>query len=181
MQGHPFVIGLSNAPILVILKNNVHFYFRFRGMSKENIRVEEIDEDNLGAITELSLELWADCSFDEEYANFERILAAESETCYLARNEEDYIAFIQLALRSEHVEGSTGTPVAYVEGIFVKLGYRRHKIGNTLLKIAEDWAKQKHCSQLASDTEPDNPASIKFHLKAEFTEAGKMVCFIKNL
>ena len=143
--------------------------------------IEEINEGNLYALTKLMLELWPDCSFKEEYENCENILAAPEETCYLYKAEDRYIAFVQLSIRKEYVEGARGLPVAYVEGIFVDDEFRKQKIGKQLLDTAANWAKEKDCNQLASDAEIDNTTSINFHKKCGFKEVSRMVCFLKDL
>lgn len=39
--------------------------------------------------------------------------------------EKDLIGFAQCQLRCDYVEGTKTTPVGYLEGIFIKDGYRR--------------------------------------------------------
>lgn len=45
----------------------------------------------------------------------------------------------------------------------------------------ETWAKEKHCSEFASDCELDNADSLKFHLAVGFREANRIICFQKKL
>lgn len=143
--------------------------------------IEEITQKNLYALTELMLSLWPDCSLKEEYANCQRILEAEQETCFLIKNEAEYIAFIQLAVRKEYVEGANSAPVAFVEGIFVKDEYRKLGLGKQLLDYAETWGKKMGCSQMGSDAEISNQISIDFHKKSGFREMNRVVCFLKDL
>lgn len=72
-------------------------------------------------------------------------------------------------------------PVAYIEGIYVKPAYQKQGIAKELVKIAENWVKEKGFTQIASDTESGNLGSIDFHTKSGFTEVERIVCFIKNL
>jgi len=143
--------------------------------------VEEISEQNLKPLTTLMLELWPDCHFDEEYQNCRRILTAADETCFLLKKNNEYIAFIQLALRHDYVEGTTSSPVGYIEGIYVRPLFRRSGLAGQLVKLAKKWTKEKDCRQLASDVETDNSASITFHKKSGFREVNRLVCFVKNV
>jgi len=143
--------------------------------------VEVISNKNLKNLTGLFLELWPDCDFDEELENCKEILSAENETCILIKVNSNYVAFIQLAIRSDYVEGSTHSPTAYIEGIYVKENYRHLGLSKKLLKLAEEWGKQKNCKQLASDTELSNSGSIEFHKRVGFQEVNRIVCFIKDI
>ena len=110
--------------------------------------IEPISIENIQPLTELMLELWPDCSFNEEYENCVRILKSENETCFLVREGKNYVAFIQLAIRFDYVEGSTNPSIAYVEGIYVKPSFRRIGVGNRLITCGKDWAAQKGYKQL---------------------------------
>jgi len=143
--------------------------------------IETISRSNIRSLTQLMLELWPDCSFDEELENCKTKLNSKNEICYLIKEQEDYIAFIHLTIRADYVEGAADSPVAYVEAVYVKENYRSLGIGKRLIQLGEDWGKQKGCKQLASDTTLNNVASIEFHRKNGFLEVSRIVCFIKEL
>jgi len=145
------------------------------------MNIEVISSQNLKQLVELVLELWNDCSFDEEVESYKAIIDSENEICYVVRDQEDYIAFVHLSTRNDYVEGAEDLPVAYIEAIYVKPAYQKQGIARRLTKVAEDWAKQKGFKQIASDTDLENSASIDFHQKTGFTEVERIVCFIKNL
>ncbi len=86
-----------------------------------------------------------------------------------------------MSIRSDYVEGATSSPVAYIEGIYVKPEFQRSGIGRKLVAHGEDWGKQKGYTQIGSDTEIKNQTSIGFHLKIEFREANRIVCFLKEI
>ena len=50
-----------------------------------------------------------------------------------------------------------------------------------LLKECERWAKEEGCQEFASDCEIDNEGSRRFHEAMNFTEANRIICFIKKL
>lgn len=142
---------------------------------------ESITTSNIEALAKLMLELWPDSSLSDELESCSSILNNENETCFLFREQEDYIAFIHVTVRFDYVEGADDTPVAYIEGMYVKEDYRHLGIGKKMLQLATDWGQQKGCKQLASDTELSNTTSIEFHTKNGFKEANRIVCFIKNI
>lgn len=147
----------------------------------KSITIEKVSKENLNQLTELILELWTDSFHNEELENCETILNSKEQICFLAKDHEVYIGFIHLTLRNDYVEGSDNSPTAYVEALYVKEPYRKFGIAKKLLVVGEEWAKQKNCKQLASDTEIHNSGSIEFHKKVGFYEVNKIVCFMKNL
>jgi aminoglycoside 6'-N-acetyltransferase I len=145
------------------------------------MNIEVISPENLLALTQLALQLWPECDFAEELAGWKSVQEDPDQTCFLAKYAHEYIGFIHVTLRHDYVEGADSTPVAYIEGLFVDEKYRKTGIGKQLLQQAEAWAKSHGVLQIASDTEIANQASIDFHQKVGFTEANRIVCFMKNL
>lgn len=145
------------------------------------MHIEVLSTDNCQALTQLALELWPECVFEEEYEQFAELIASENDICYVVREQEEYIGFVHVSIRHEYVEGADDLPVAYVEGIYVKPKYQKQGVAKQLMAVSEAWAKQKGLTQMASDTSVENSASIEFHQKIGFTEAERIVCFIKTL
>jgi aminoglycoside 6'-N-acetyltransferase I len=143
--------------------------------------IEEITKDNINQLTELTLELWIDCEYEKEYANYKRILKSDNENCYLIREKKKYFGFIYISIRYENVEGTTTSPVGYIEGIYIKPKFREIGAGKRLVNYGILWAKQKNCTQIASDSELTNQTSIKFHEKVGFTESNRTINFIQNI
>ncbi len=145
------------------------------------MHLEVLSTHNCQALTQLALELWPECVFEEEYEQFAELIASENDICYVVREQEEYIGFVHVSIRHEYVEGANDLPVAYVEGIYVKPKYQKQGVAKQLMAVSEAWAKQKGLTQIASDTPVGNSASIEFHQKIGFTEAERIVCFIKTL
>ena len=68
-----------------------------------------------------------------------------------------------------------------MEGIYVDEARRRRGHARELLRACEAWAKERGCTEFASDCELDNAASLAFHLHAGFEEANRLICFAKRL
>lgn len=85
-----------------------------------------------------------------------------------------------MALR-DWAEGTTSTPVGYIEGIYVKPQYRKRRIGRSLVKAGEEWSRKKGCREMASDAVIDNLSSQEFHRAIGFSEVSSFVCFRKSI
>ncbi len=145
------------------------------------MEIQQLSENNLDDLIDLVLELWPDCTLDEEYESYRQILSSGNETCYLIEEQGIYIAFIHLTLRTDYVEGATDFPVAYIEALYVKPDYQKLGVGKKLVSAGESWSRQKGCRQLASDTELTNLSAIDFHKSIGFDEVNRIVCFVKEL
>lgn len=136
------------------------------------------DADILAA---LAVQMWSDHDPDELTDEFREVLTDEDAACFLQYADSSPIAFAQCQLRHDYVEGTNSSPVGYLEGIFVSDGYRRKGYAAELLAACEKWAKEKGCTEFASDCEFDNAESLKFHLALGFEEANRIICFKKEL
>lgn len=145
------------------------------------MQIEELNENNIASLIPLVIALWPDCDRDEELENYRELINSVNGTCYLAKENDDYIGFIHIGIRNDYVEGSSSSPVAYIEGIYVKPLSQKSGIGRKLVAAAEAWAKNHGFKELASDTGIDNTGSILFHLRSGFEESGRVLYFIKRL
>lgn len=142
---------------------------------------ETLSEKNLEAAVTLILALWPECSYDEEFENCKRILKSAHETIVLAKVEDEYAGFIYLSLRTEYVEGTSTSPVAYIEGLYVTPQYRNQGIAKALVNRGEQWGKTMGAREYASDTGIENQQSISVHHKLGFVEARRIVCFTRAI
>lgn len=143
--------------------------------------IQKISKYNVEALAKLFVELWSDCILEEEIAHCKQLLASEKDMCFIGKNKGEYVAFIHVSLRFEHVEGAVQSPIGYIEGLYVQPDFRQVGVGNHLIQLAEEWCKEKGCTQLASDTELKNQLSINFHKNRGFRETARIVTFIKEI
>lgn len=143
------------------------------------IRQAEIEE--IITVTNLALSLWSNHSFDELKNEMTEIILNENSFIALFYDNESAVGFAQCGLRHDYVEGTKSSPVGYLEGIFVEETYRKQGIAKSLLNFCEKWAKEKGCTEFASDCEIGNIESYKFHLKVGFSEVNQIICFNKRL
>ena len=125
--------------------------------------------------------LWPSHEKEELEQEF-RVLLHNPDTAVFLVYQGDVLAgFAQCGLRWDYVEGSSSSPVGYLEGIFVLPSYRGQGLAKALLAECEKWSRQKGCSEMGSDCALENRESWHFHLHSGFLEAGRIICFIKDL
>jgi aminoglycoside 6'-N-acetyltransferase I len=143
--------------------------------------IVEVSKENMPPWVEMGVSLWPDHSFEEMRETCVSILDSQKETGFLCRLYGEYVGFINVSIRADYVEGSSSSPVGYVEGIYVQASHRKRGIAKRLLQRAESWARSKGCTQMGSDIELGNTASYAFHKKAGFQEANRIICLIKDI
>ena len=90
------------------------------------------------------------------------------------------VGFLEASIRS-HVEDCDTDNVGYLEGWFVEDEYRKHGIGAGLVAQAETWARNRGCTEMASDAEVDNLISLAAHQKLGYSETSRLVHLKKEL
>ena len=143
--------------------------------------IRKAESKDLPILAELACQLWPDHTVEEMQVEFAEILAKPDSAFFLAYVEDVPIGFAQCQLRYDYVEGTDSSPVGYLEGIYVASEYRKHGIARELLTACESWAKEKGCTEFASDCELENTQSLQFHMKVGFEEANRIICFTKKL
>lgn len=138
--------------------------------------------EDLAAAVRLAGELWPEHSVEELEAELEPYLEKEDGAIFLAydRNHRP-CGFAQCGLRRDYVEGTSVSPVGYLEGVYVRKAYRRRGIARLLVETCQQWAIQMNCREFASDCELANEDSRRFHLALGFEEANRIICFVRRL
>lgn len=142
--------------------------------------IRKADLSDTSVLACLSIKLWPDHTLEEMIEEFRLFLSDDNAALFLAE-EEATVGFAQCQLRYDYVEGTQSSPVGYLEGIFVEETFRNRGCARELLAACQAWAKEKGCSEFASDCELDNRASLSFHLSMGFEEANRIICFTKKL
>ena len=164
----------------VVSEDDEHFFVRIsKGTDIYNIR--QAEKDDVPVAAELACSLWPDHTLEEMKEEFYSLLDSDNAAIFLCFINDNPIGFAQCQLRHDYVEGTETSPVGYLEGIYVAEGYRRHGVARNLLSACETWAKEKGCSEFASDCELTNIASQCFHQAIGFNEANRIVAYTKKL
>lgn len=145
-----------------------------------NLQLRMAAPDDRDEWTRLRFELWPDCPPERHQLEVTQMLAGAGVVALAFVNDE-LAGFAEVSVRSDHVEGTACSPVAYLEGWFVRPAHRGRGVGRALIAFAEQWAISNGLSELASDAELENHRSIALHAALGFREVGRNVHFVKNL
>ena len=137
--------------------------------------------EDIPAAAGLAAELWPHHPVEEFMEEFTSLLADNGRGLFLAFADGVPAGFAECSLRHDYVEGTQSSPVGYLEGIYVKETVRHRGIARSLLSACEAWARKKGCSEFASDCELTNIESQGFHRAVGFTEANRLVAYVRKL
>ena len=131
---------------------------------------------------EMALALWPHESKEDMESLFHTLFISENDQMLICKTDEGIAAgFANISIRKDYVEGSNSSPVGYIEGIYVKPEFRKKGIAKKFVELAEDWSREKGCTELGSDTELENIESQKFHRHIGFDGESRIVHFIKSI
>ena len=132
-------------------------------------------------LADLALQMWTEHDSGDLTEDFRKLAVNDEAVCFIKYEDDKPIGFAQCQLRHDYVEGTESSPVGYLEGVFVSDGYRKKGYAAELVSACEQWAKEKGCSEFASDCELVNEDSLKFHMALGFEEENWIICFRKDL
>lgn len=143
--------------------------------------IRRANQEDAFLVAQLAAQLWPSQTTEEFEEEFKALLADTNAAVFLCQAQGTPMGFAQCQLRHDYVEGTETSPVGYLEGVFVEEGYRNQGYAGKLLAACEQWAKDKGCTEFASDCELENTQSLAFHLRCGFQEANQIICFTKRL
>lgn len=134
------------------------------------------------AWAQLRAELWPDCPAERHALEITEFLQAGSRAaCFVAEDSETgLLGFAEFSVRSQ-VDGTETSPVAFLEGWFVRANARGRRLGAALLTAGENWARSLGLTELASDAELWNEDAIRAHAALGFRETFRVVQFVKRI
>ena len=143
--------------------------------------IRKATKDDALTLAKLAIQMWDENVLEELAEEFAELVSSEEAACFLKYVENEAVGFVQCQLRHDYVEGTETSPVGYLEGILVREEFRHAGFAGELLQECEKWAKEKGCTEFASDCELDNTDSLKFHMAMGFEEANRVICFRKGI
>lgn len=128
-------------------------------------------------------QLWPDCSRERHLSQMSALLASPDRFAQFVEYDasNNAIGFVEVALRTDYVNGTTSSPVAFLEGIYVVPEARMLGVARRLLAEAQRWAIGAGCVELASDALVANADSHAMHRALGFQETERVVFFRKLL
>ncbi len=143
------------------------------------MKIQTLDTQASADWLRLRLALWPDASaseHEEEMAEQSADPARYGQ--WLARSEAgEALGLAEASLRHDYVNGTESSPVAFLEGLYVRPESRRQGVSRALLAAVAAWARERGCSELASDTSIDNTQSQAVHARLGFQETERVIYF----
>jgi aminoglycoside 6'-N-acetyltransferase I len=146
------------------------------------MKVEQTTAATVGEWAELRAELWPHASPPDLEREAQALLVKKpAAVAFLLRADAATVGFAEATVRVDYVNGCSTSPVAFLEGIYVRPEWRRRGAARHLCRAVETWAGEQGCRELASDTEVDNQTSQAMHEALGFAESERVVCYHKRI
>jgi len=151
-------------------------------MTSPQLIVRTVAEKDLSEWFRLRRQLWDATSDDDHQAEMLDIVDhTDTQLVVVADAGDGKLAgFLEASIRP-FVEDCETDNVGYLEGWFVDTEYRKRGIGRALVTAAEEWARSKGATEMASDAEIGNDPSLSAHLKLGYEETSRLVHLKKGL
>lgn len=118
-------------------------------------------------------------SLDDEFHSkeMEQIFVREDWFCYFLTDETNvFLGLVELSSRNI-ADGCLSSPVAYLEGLYLKKEYRGRGLGKEAVNVILAWCKENGYSELATDSELKNINAQMFFTAVGFQETYRVVEF----
>ena len=151
-------------------------------MNPEQFTVRQLRESDLDDWFRLRKLLWDETADGDHKSEMIDILDHyESQLVLFAASRQGrLIGFLEASIRP-FVEDCETDHVGYLEGWFVEKEFRKLGVGRELVRQAEAWARDKGCTEMASDAEIGNDLSLRAHLNLGYKETSRLVHLRKDL
>ena len=124
----------------------------------------------------MRVELWP--GSDEDAAAW---LERGDAATFLATDDSGATVGFAEAGERAYADGCDTSPVAFLEGWYVRPTHRKQGVGAALLVAVEEWAVSRGLTELASDTLLENEAGLAAHLRSGFEEVERSIKLRKPL
>ena|SRR5687767_13667566 len=151
-------------------------------MKPGNWSIRALRESDLSEWLRLRKMLWDETPENDHRDEMVDVIEHPDTQCVFVADKGDgtLVGFLEVSIRP-FVEDCETDHVGYLEGWFVENNSRRQGIGSELVNHAEKWAKQKGCSEIASDAEIGNELSLNTHTALGYGVTSRLVHLRKVL
>jgi aminoglycoside 6'-N-acetyltransferase I len=109
-------------------------------------------------------------------ADAEQWLLSNHFVC-LAYLNDVAVGLAEASARIDYVNGTSTSPVVFLEGLYVLPAYRRRGVARALVGDVHRWARSRGLTELASDSPLDNTVAHAVHRALGFAETERVVYF----
>jgi aminoglycoside 6'-N-acetyltransferase I len=151
------------------------------------IQVRAALQDDLDTLRKMRHALWPNSSVEHHAEELVPILGGKPpgimpRVYFVAEDAAgQVVGFVEVGLRSTADGCDWARAVGYIEGWYVAESHRRCGVGAQLIAVAENWAREQGCTEMASDTQLDNTQSLQAHLHLGYEIAERSILFRKSL
>jgi aminoglycoside 6'-N-acetyltransferase I len=150
-------------------------------LAAPSLRLEAPIDANDSRWLSLRAELWPHASAAGHAVETRTVLARGDCVLIAVAARETAAGFAEASIRNDYVNGTSGSPVAFLEGLYVAPAYRRQGVARTLVAAIERWTLARGCAELASDSAATNVDAHAVHRALGFVETERVVYFCKAL
>ncbi|RRN80682.1 GNAT family N-acetyltransferase [Pseudoxanthomonas sp. SGD-10] len=145
------------------------------------LRVRPPRKADLPAWAGMRAALWPEVDPELLASEASDLLHAADGGMFVAEVGGELVGLAEASLRHDYVNGTTSSPVGFLEAWYVAPGWRGRGVGRALLRAVEGWTRALGCTELASDALLDNTASHAAHRACGFVETERVVYFRKRV
>jgi aminoglycoside 6'-N-acetyltransferase I len=144
------------------------------------IEIRKVTHAEKNAWFQMRKGVWPEAEDDYLLFDMDEVLASDIEIVFMAFVQNQPAGMIEASIR-EYAEGCDTSPVGYIEAWFVEGEFRSTGVAGELAKASEQWAREKGCTEMGSDTWLENDMAIRAHKKMGYHEVERLVHFVKQL
>ena len=145
------------------------------------IRVEPLAPADFEPWIALRAQLWPHHSPEELRRDAVELMARECSAVFVASDGTGLAGFAEATLRVDYVNGTSTSPVTFLEGLYVVPRYRRQGVARSLCDAVERWGARAGCTEFASDSLLENEDGRAAHAALGFIETERVAYFLKSI
>jgi len=150
-------------------------------LAPARMHIRPFRESDFNDWLRMSVALFPESAANELAAGMREFLEREDGAVFVAERADGSVAgFVEVG-RRPYADGCDSSPVGFIEAWFVDEDVRRAGYGRALLAAAEEWARARGYTEMASDALLDNVVSHRAHEASGYQEVERAVRFRKPL